>query len=320
MLKYLLLLTTFLGGIFSTEALVTSSPTNVIDKYQTTCLDLINNFRKKMGVQLLKTRKSKINCTNKESKLNFESHMFHTRFGMCNENGQCECKGYQNVDNCINVYIAEGPGGGHYEILRSNKFTHVTCGKYKLPYGDGYYYTQNFYTVNPTGATQPIITTTKKPTTTTKQPSSCPKQSTVTVTKKSTITVTKQQQPTVTRQPTTTSTQQPTGSGDNTCVSLINKFRTSQGVAPLTAATSQQIQCANNAAKNDLVRGYHNSFGQCSERGQCECNGYRTLDQCINAYISEGPGGGHYEIIKSSQYTSVACGTDGNTFYTHNFY
>lgn len=26
------------------------------------------------------------------------------------------------------------------------------------------------------------------------------------------------------------------------------------------------------------------------------------------AYISEGPGGGHYEILKDARYTSVACG------------
>lgn len=158
MLKYLLLLTTCLGGIFSADALVTPSPTTVVDKYQKTCLELINDFRKDMGVSPLKTRKSKINCTNKESKLNFESHMFHKKFGMCNENGQCECKGYQNVKNCIKAYIAEGPGGGHYEILRSPKFTHVTCGMYKLPNGNSYYYTQNFYIVTPTTTKQPCIT------------------------------------------------------------------------------------------------------------------------------------------------------------------
>jgi hypothetical protein len=173
MFKYLLLLTTCFGGIFSADALVTSSPTTIVDKYQKTCLELINNFRKEMGVPSLKTRKSKINCTNKESKLNFESHMFHTRFGMCNENGQCECKGYQNVENCINAYIAEGPGGGHYEILRSPRFTHVTCGKYKLPYGNSYYYTHNFYIVTSYSSTktkQPCIISTTNLSTNTKQP------------------------------------------------------------------------------------------------------------------------------------------------------
>jgi hypothetical protein len=33
--------------------------------------------------------------------------------------------------------------------------------------------------------------------------------------------------------------------------------------------------------------GYHATFGSCQERGQCECNGYTSLAQCINAYIAE---------------------------------
>jgi len=90
-------------------------------------------------------------------------------------------------------------------------------------------------------------------------------------------------------------------------------------LSKLKSANSQQIQCANNAAINDKIKGFHNSFGKCYEKAQCECNGQSTVKQCIDAYISEGPGGGHYEILKGP-YNSVACGTDGNRFYTHNFY
>lgn len=106
----------------------------------------------------------------------------------------------------------------------------------------------------------------------------------------------------------------------NDCVDLINAFRSSLGLAKLKPATASQNQCANNSAANDRVYGYHNSFGRCSERGQCECNGQSTVKQCIDAYISEGPGGGHYNILSGANYISVACGTDGNRFYTHNFY
>lgn len=270
---------------------VTQCPTTTVDQYQKECLQYVNNFRKQKGIQPLKTRKSKINCSNREALLNFKSNKFHTKFGMCDENGQCECKGFSNVKDCINAYISEGPGGGHYELLRSSDFTHLTCGIYKIPNG-GYYYTHNFYIVS------------KKPTTTSTHPTTTTKQPTKTTT----------QVPT-----TTTSTQPQDNSYTSRCLKLVNDFRASLGLQPLVQATVQQIQCANNSAKNDLLRGYHNSFGQCGERGQCECNGYRTIDQCINAYISEGPGGGHYEILKG-RYTSLACGTDGNTFYTHNFY
>lgn len=282
---------------------VTSCPTTTNESgssgndsdFQTKCLQLVNDFRAKMGVKSLKSRPSKVNCSNKEAHYNFNANKFHYKFGMCQEDGQCECKGFNTMDKCINAYISEGPGGGHYELLRSTEFTHLTCGMYKIPNG-GYYYTHNFYNKKPT--TQ---TSTTKSSTTTKTPI-----------------------PTTTKVPTTTPTTQPTQQPTSNdyvtrCLKLVNDFRASLGLQPLVSATQQQIQCANNAAKNDLVRGFHNSFGQCSERGQCECNGYRTIDQCINAYISEGPGGGHYEILKG-RYTSLACGIDGNTFYTHNFY
>lgn len=268
----------------------TSTPTTKPDSYQQECLRLVNNFRKSMGVNPLKTRKSKINCSNREALLNFKSNKFHTKFGMCDENGQCECKGFTNIKDCINAYISEGSGGGHYELLRSPQFTHLTCGIYKIPNG-GYYHTHNFYIID------------KKSTTTS---SSRP-------------TYTSSSRPTTTSRPTYTTPTQTDDSYTSRCLKLVNDFRASLGLQPLVSASPQQIQCANNSAKNDLLRGYHNSFGQCSERGQCECNGYRTIDQCINAYISEGPGGGHYEILKG-RYTSLACGTDGNTFYTHNFY
>lgn len=280
---------------------VTQCPTSttvlptVVDSYQKDCLKYVNNFRKKLGVHSLKTRKSKINCSNREAFLNFKSNKFHTKFGMCDENGQCECRGFTNVKDCIDAYISEGPGGGHYELLRSSDFTHLTCGIYKIPNSNGYYYTHNFYIIS------------KKPTTTT-------------TTQHQTTVIPTTTRTTTTTRPTTTTTSVPQ---DNTytsrCLKLVNDFRASLGLQPLVQASSQQIQCANNSAKNDLLRGYHNSFGQCSERGQCECNGYRSIDQCIAAYISEGPGGGHYEILKG-RYTSLACGTDGNTFYTHNFY
>lgn len=67
---------------------------------------------------------------------------------------------------------------------------------------------------------------------------------------------------------TATPTQAP-GGGD--CLSLINNFRQSKGLAPLVAASAAQQTCANSSAVNDASRGYHNSFGKCGERGQCEC-------------------------------------------------
>lgn len=125
-----------------------------------------------------------------------------------------------------------------------------------------------------------------------------------------------------------------------TCVDLLNKFRKSQNLSQLVSAPQSDIDCANKASKYDAVNGYHSSFygKQCpTARAQAQCQkgvrsqslgGNTPLESCINAYIAEGPPGtvgeypsqnhGHWNII-TGNYTKVACGTDGNGFFTHNF-
>lgn len=118
------------------------------------------------------------------------------------------------------------------------------------------------------------------------------------------------------------------------CLKIFNKFRVSQNLAPFKLASQPDIGCANRAAAYDAKAGYHTSFyaRMCpTARAQCECQrgvGGGGLEACINAYIAEGPPGtvgaypqenhGHWNIIVGS-WTYVACGTDGNGFYTHNF-
>lgn len=107
------------------------------------------------------------------------------------------------------------------------------------------------------------------------------------------------------------------------CLTKINSFRQSKGLAPLSAAPAEKQACTNTSAQSDgAAQTFHGSFGKCGEKAQCECNGQSTVEQCIQAYINEGPGGGHYEILKGN-YSSVACGIaniNGRNFYTHNFY
>ena len=119
------------------------------------------------------------------------------------------------------------------------------------------------------------------------------------------------------------------------CLALFNKFRRSINLPLLTSAPQAEIDCTNMAAVNDAARGYHNSFyGRLcpNASSQCECskgvNG-GGLKNCIDAYISEGPPGtigmypqedhGHYKII-AGNFRQLACGTDDNGFFTHNFY
>ena len=138
--------------------------------------------------------------------------------------------------------------------------------------------------------------------------------------------------------PTTTTGKITTGGGggedENACLAIFNKFRQSQNLPPFSAASQSDIDCANKAAQNDAAKGYHNSFysKMCPASGQCECSrgvGGGGLANCIQAYISEGPPGttgaypqenhGHWNII-TGKFSKVACGTDGNGFYTHNFF
>lgn len=113
------------------------------------------------------------------------------------------------------------------------------------------------------------------------------------------------------------------GDTSTTCVDIINRYRQQKNLSKLGYATSAQTDIANKCAANDDAKGYHNSFqsGMASgARGQCECKGMSTLEQCIKAYYDEGPGGGHYDIIMNpSAYKTVACGASGKML-THNFY
>ncbi len=164
--------------------------------------------------------------------------------------------------------------------------------------------------------------------------------------KAATVTVTE----TVCEDSTDTSDTTPTDSTDTTdsadldsqehCLKLFNDVRKSQNLPLFESATQSQITCADQAAVYDAQHGYHASFyqGMCSPRSQCECMknvglGIEgsvpgdPLQNCVAAYVAEYQYGlypqenlGHWKIITDPQYKKIACGTDHNGFYTHNFY
>lgn len=154
--------------------------------------------------------------------------------------------------------------------------------------------------------------------------------------------------PTETDTETDTSTEEShSGGGDSKdlnsqkhCLYLFNKFRKSQNLPLFKSATKEQIACANKAAAYDAGAGYHTSFysQMCpGSASQCECLkgvGFGIpesvpgdpLQNCIQAYIAEHTYGlypsqkeGHY-LILIGNFKYVACGTDHDGFYTHNFY
>lgn len=160
-------------------------------------------------------------------------------------------------------------------------------------------------------------------------------------------------EPSVTDDTVSTTDGESSGGDDSTdlnsqehCLFLFNEFRKSLNLPLFESATQEQIDCANKAAVYDAQAGYHASFynqmcnlgGQGgSPASQCECmknTGFDLptadpndpLKTCLNAYIAEETLGaypqlnkGHYRVI-TGDFKYLACGTDDNGFYTHNFY
>jgi hypothetical protein len=119
------------------------------------------------------------------------------------------------------------------------------------------------------------------------------------------------------------------GSAADICVSTINRYRATKGLAPL-ARWSATEACADGQAVNDgSTNAAHGAFGTCGEIAQNECPGWpapaaTTIPKCLQAMWSEGPGGGHYEAMSSRIYTKVACGfgtaADGSIWAVQNFH
>lgn len=108
------------------------------------------------------------------------------------------------------------------------------------------------------------------------------------------------------------------------CLAQVNKYRATKGRAAITLKSGQMSCAGGSASKDGPNLNWHGSFGQCGENAQCEAAGSSTCSASIDQYYNEGPGGGHYEIIMSANYRSMAygycaCSKYGH-FWTHNFY
>ena len=118
------------------------------------------------------------------------------------------------------------------------------------------------------------------------------------------------------------------GSPEQTCVDAINAYRKTIG-APAYARWNDEESCADGEAKSDSASGTaHGAFGTCNEFAQDECPGWpgppgSMITDCLKLMWAEGPGGGHYDNMSSTQYTQAACGfytlVDGSVWATQNF-
>lgn len=96
------------------------------------------------------------------------------------------------------------------------------------------------------------------------------------------------------------------------CVDRINDLRASVGLGPYARWTDAE-RCSDDQAESDSNSGQaHGAFGQCGEWAQNECPGWQSTAEivqgCLQLMWDEGPGGGHYDNMTSTQYVSVACG------------
>lgn len=96
------------------------------------------------------------------------------------------------------------------------------------------------------------------------------------------------------------------------CVDKINAYRATVGLAALARWTEGE-GCADEEAASDAASGeFHGAFGSCGEHAQNECPDYdsttRILELCLQMMWDEGPGGGHYDNMTSTDSAQVACG------------
>lgn len=106
--------------------------------------------------------------------------------------------------------------------------------------------------------------------------------------------------------------------GAQHCVDVINMYRASIGVAPVSRWVDAEV-CSNGEAESDSMTGQaHGAFGSCGEFAQNECPGWpgpteSLIDGCLELMWAEGPGEpysehGHYINMSNPDYTVVACG------------
>ena len=112
------------------------------------------------------------------------------------------------------------------------------------------------------------------------------------------------------------------------CVSTINGYRTAAGLPAYGAWDENDTCTSGQAASDSMTKAAHGAFGQCNENAQDECPGWPApaegmIADCLKQMYAEGPGGGHYDNMMSTDYTMVSCGfataSDGSIWAVQNF-
>ena len=102
------------------------------------CVDHVNALRATLGLPALARWDGAEACAGGQAASDSVSATAHGAFGDCGERAQCECPGWSSVagpgwsivPGCLDMMWAEGPGGGHHDIMSSRGYTKVACGFY----------------------------------------------------------------------------------------------------------------------------------------------------------------------------------------------
>jgi uncharacterized protein YkwD len=103
------------------------------------------------------------------------------------------------------------------------------------------------------------------------------------------------------------------------CVSESNRYRAMAGVPPLAASSALETSAAT-AAQADHLSGVPHGWVRASGQPLAENQSPRVplasvgrtarglITRGLSLIWAEGPGGGHYEILRSTRYTQLGCG------------
>lgn len=132
------------GGMVTVASSTTGATTATTggggDEYQL-CVDLINGYRATVGSPALARWTDAEGCSDSEAQSDSETGTPHGAFGQCGESAQDECPGWSGsptevITGCLQLMWDEGPGGGHYENMKSTSSTRVACGFHTTAGGD----------------------------------------------------------------------------------------------------------------------------------------------------------------------------------------
>jgi hypothetical protein len=134
----------------------TGSTTDPYAAARAACLNVINSYRAMVGAPALVRNTAKEPCADAQAKVDAQHNTAHYAYfngPSCIVNNvtdrQNECPAWwgppeTTIQSCIQKMYAEGPGGGHYDVLTKASYKSVACGIYVVS-SNNVWMVQNYY-------------------------------------------------------------------------------------------------------------------------------------------------------------------------------